>query len=372
MRWITIHPNSRYFGMKKVISAKVIEKMLKEGGDPRSLPANVILTPAAQDIISNFQRSESVKKPKKQPAPIVPDYEYTWKAGSDANTPGAIDAFFHSPELNVLKERICEIGRRLYLKDFADGNGGNITIRVGDDLVLCTPTLISKGHMTPDDLCLVDFKGNQLAGTRKRTSEVTTHIGIFKYQPKAKACVHAHPPYATAFAVASVEPPTCIIPEAEIFLGKIGLAKYETPGTPENAEVIGEMGVDHQAIIMGNHGVITWGKDVEDAHWKMENTDMYCKTLWIASFLGKEIGNIGGAKLKELLAIRNDLGMDDPRTGMRECELCDNDDFRPGVICKAPEHMKNDHQTASSQQGDPEIEDLIETLTDSILDQLKN
>ena len=129
MRWITTHPNSRYFGMKKVISAKVIEKMLKEGGDPRSLPANVILTPAAQDIISNFQRSESVKKPKRQPAPIVPDYEYTWKAGSDANTPGAIDAFFHSPELNVLKERICEIGRRLYLKDFADGNGGNITIR---------------------------------------------------------------------------------------------------------------------------------------------------------------------------------------------------------------------------------------------------
>ena len=87
--------------------------------------------------------------------------------------------------------------------------------------------------------------------------------------------------------------------------------------------------------------------------------------------MGKEIGNIGGAKLKELLAIRNDLGMDDPRTGMRECELCDNDDFRPGVICKAPEHMKNDHQTASSQQGDPEIEDLIETLTDSILGQLK-
>jgi L-fuculose-phosphate aldolase len=358
--------------MKKVISAKVIEKLLKEGGDPRSLPADIILTPAAKDIISNFQRSGSVKKSKKQPAPTVPNFEYTWKAGSDAKTPGAIDAFFHSPEINLLKERICEIGRRLYAKDFIDGNGGNITIRVGDDLVLCTPTLISKGYMTPDDLCLVDFKGNQLAGSRKQTSEVTTHIGIFKYQSKAKACVHAHPAYATAFAIASVEPPTCIIPEAELFLGKIGLAKYETPGTLENAEVIGKIGVDHQSIIMGNHGVITWGKDVEDAHWKMENTAMYCKTLWIASFLGNEINNIGGAKLKELLAIRNNLGMDDPRTGMRECELCDNDDFRPGVICKTSERMKNDKQAASLQTGDPEIEALINKLTDSILEQLKN
>ena len=99
---------------------------------------------------------------------------------------------------------------------------------------------------------------------------------------------------------------------------------------------------------------------------------MYCKTLWIASFLGNEINNIGGAKLKELLAIRNNLGMDDPRTGMRECELCDNDDFRPGVICKTSERMKNDKQAASLQTGDPEIEALINKLTDSILEQLKN
>lgn len=358
--------------MKKVISAKAIEKILKEGGDPGSLPANIILTPTAQDIISNYQRSGSVKKQEKRMPPSVPNDEYTWKAGCDAKTPGSIDAFFHSPEIQILKERICEIGRRLYLKDFTDGNGGNITIRVGDDLVLCTPTLISKGYMKPDDLCLVDLKGNQLAGTRKRTSEVTTHIGIMKYQPKAKACVHAHPPYATAFAIASVEPPTCIIPETELFLGKIGLAKYETPGSPENAEVVGKMGIDHQAIIMGNHGVITWGKDVEDAHWKMENTNMYCKTLWIASSLGKEISNIGGAKLKELLAIRKNLGMDDPRINMRECELCDNEEFRPGVICNSPEPMRSGDQTAPAYKARPEIEDLIKKLTDSILEQLNN
>ena len=83
------------------------------------------------------------------------------------------------------------------------GNGGNIAIRLGEDIALCTPTLICKGFMTPADMCLVDLDGKQLAGTRKRTSEAMTHFGIMKRQPAAKACVHAHPPHATAFAIAS-------------------------------------------------------------------------------------------------------------------------------------------------------------------------
>lgn len=359
--------------MKKVISAKEIERILKEGGDPSSLPANSILTPSALDVINNFQRSDKDRSQTDYREPSVPDNEFKWSPESDPQTPGAIQTFFNSPEINLLKERICEIGRRLNQKGFVDGNGGNITVRVGDNLVLSTPTLIAKGYMKPADMCLVDLKGNQIAGERKRTSEVTTHIGIMKHQPKAKACVHAHPPYATAFAVASVEPPTCIIPEAEIFLGKIGLANYETPGTLENAEVIGQMAVDHQSIIMGNHGVITWGTDVEDAHWKMENTDMYCKTIWIASSLGKELSNIGGAKLKELLAIRSDLGMDDARIGLRECELCDNDEFRPGVICRSSESIKSwDNKRYSSPEENPQVEALIKKITDLILEKLNN
>jgi len=105
-------------------------------------------------------------------------------------------------------------------------------------------------------------------------------------QPAAKACVHAHPPHATAFAIANVDIPYCLIPEAEVFLGKIGVAKYRTPGTPANADEVGEVGKEHQAVLMENHGVIVWGKDVEDAYWKMENIDSYCRTIWIATGLG--------------------------------------------------------------------------------------
>lgn len=328
--------------MKPVYSARQIEEMLARGETP---PAGALLTPSAQDILAEYGK----KAPRRGKAaanatasvastegPIVPNHEFVWKPGGDPQGPAAIEKFFHSPEITALKERIVDIGRRIWSKSYVDGNGGNITVRVGDNLALCTPTLISKGFMSVDDICLVDLDGNQLAGYRKRTSEVNTHFGIMKRQPKAKACVHAHPPHATAFAVASVEPPTCLIPEAEVFLGKVVLAPYETPGSAENARVVGEAGEKNQAVLMQNHGVIVWGKDVEDAYWKMENVDAYCQTVWIASQLGHGLHRFGPDKLKELIDLRQSLGMEDARAELKECELCDmNTEFRPGVVCNA-------------------------------------
>jgi L-fuculose-phosphate aldolase len=245
--------------------------------------------------------------PARKPAGI--DKEFRWVPGADPRTPGAIDRFFRSAAIKALKARICDIGRRMWEKDYVDGNGGNIVVRVGDNLALCTPTLISKGFMAPSDICLIDLDGTQLAGKRKRTSEATTHLGIIKRQPKAKACVHAHPPHATAFAIAARRPPTGLIPEVEIFLGEIGYAKYQTPGTPEIADEVGRIGVDHQAIIMENHGVIAWGNDVEEAYWKLENTDAYCKTVWIASQFGGGLHTLGADKLRELIGMKRSFGV---------------------------------------------------------------
>src|ERR1017187_8994039 len=89
-----------------------------------------------------------------------------------------LDAFFHSPSCHALKRQICDIGWRLWQRGYADGNGGNIAIRVGEDLALCTPTLVSKGFMKPEDMCLVDFKGNQLFGAKRRRSEILMHLQI--------------------------------------------------------------------------------------------------------------------------------------------------------------------------------------------------
>lgn len=363
--------------MSNVFTAREMKEFLSSGKTEQDLPPGTILTPTARDVLREQARTGKV--PGGRPAapagrptamaaePTVPDYEYHWTPGGDPSTPREIAQFFASPAIEALKVRMVDMGRRIWSKGYVDGNGGNLTVRVGDGMVLCTPTLISKGFMTPEDICLVDLDGNQLAGTRKRTSEVNTHIGIMKRQPKAKACCHAHPPHATAFAVAGVAPPSCMIPEAEVFLGQIGLAHYETPGSAENARVVGEIGVEHQAVLMENHGVITWGKDIEDAYWKMENVDSYCLTIWMASQIGSGTKTIQPAKVKELIEIRQTLGMDDKRAEWKECELCDNADFRPGTICS----VNPERGAPSAGELDPSAEAAVKTITDRIMSELQ-
>jgi L-fuculose-phosphate aldolase len=358
--------------MSKLYTAKDLELLLKQGGSLASVPSDAKLTPMAREAMRKFKRDKPAKpaaKPAASPAasgarvqihqPVLPNPEYTWTPGSDPKTAAEIERYFYSPAIAALKERICQIGERIWRKGYVDGNGGNITVRVGDNLVLCTPTLISKGFMVPEDICMVDLDGNQVAGTRPRTSEVNTHLGIMKAEPKAKSCVHAHPVYATAFAVAGVTPPSCLIPEPEVFLGEIGFASYQTPGTPENAREVGALAKRHQSILMQNHGVICWGRDVEDAYWKMENTDAFCQTVSIAMQLGGP-KQYGPDKLKDLITIRHKLGMPDHRLDeLKECELCDAGDFTIGT-----------RATSAAPASGPVDEALVKKITDQIMAQL--
>jgi L-fuculose-phosphate aldolase len=368
--------------MSKLYTEKDLKKMLEQGQCLESLPADARLTPMARDLVRQRKvklgSSAKPSKPKGGEAndstprihtPELPDLEYNWKPGGDPTNARDLEKFFYSPEIQALKQRICDIGKRIWSKGYVDGNGGNITVRVGDNLVLCTPTLISKGFMALDDLCMVDLDGNQVAGTRPRTSEVNTHLGIMKHEPKAKSCVHAHPIYATAFAVAGVKPPSCLIPEPEVFLGEIGLASYQTPGTPENAEEVGKLATKHQSILMQNHGVICWGKDVEDAYWKMENTDAFCHAVTITMQIGGP-KQYGPDKLKELIEIRKNLGMPDTRLDeMKECELCDFDDITVQTQPQ-PQPCGCTDEAAGEPDGDVD-EQLVQQITDTIMAQLK-
>jgi L-fuculose-phosphate aldolase len=353
----------------RIYTEKDILALLAEGKSAADLPAGARFTPSARDRLQGgVGRSVKAVAPVAR-EPELPDYTYRWEEREDPAGAAAIARFFVSPEIEAIKQRMCEMGRRMWEKDYVDGNGGNLVVRVGKNLFLTTQTLISKGFMTPDTISLVDFEGRQLAGRYKRTSECMTHLAIYRNQPKARATCHAHPVHATAFAVANVQPPTCMIPEAEVFLGQIGMAPYQTPGTPANAEAVGGLAKDHHAILMVNHGVITWGDHIEDAYWKMENTDAYCKTVWIASQLGRPLQTITSGQARELIELRKKLGMDDKREKWKECELCDNSEFRPGVTCTVP---------ASAQKGetspvaaDIENADLVCEITDLIMQELE-
>jgi len=351
--------------MKQVISAKDIEALLAQGGDMPALPDDAILTPSAKDLLRDLGRrrgtsGNSADASSRNTASATPA-----KPLSSKSSKVELDAFFDSPYCRNLKEQICEIGRRLWQRAYVDGNGGNIAIRVGEDIALCTPTLVSKGFMKPEDMCLVDFEGTQFCGAKSRTSEILMHLQIMKRQPRAVATVHCHPPYSTGFAVAGLAPPTCMIPEYEVF-ASVAVAPYRTPGTPEMGKLVADLTDQHNTILMANHGVVSWSHNsVEDAYFKMEILEAYCRTILVTAQLGVPPKTMSSAQLQDLLKIKQSLGIPDPRLGLRECELCDNDEWRPGVTCAISPKPE------PAVGFDPEAEAAVQAITDQIMEKLK-
>jgi L-fuculose-phosphate aldolase len=237
-------------------------------------------------------------------------------AGSTAPSAAAdpeLERLMNSPETRAIKEEICTVGRKLWQRGYVDGNGGNISCRIGDNAVVCTPTMLSKADVTPNDLCLVDLEGNQIAGSLPRTSEILLHLEIYKSVPQAKAVIHCHPPHATAYAITGTVPPTGVIPEFDVFVGSIALARYETPGTREFAETVLPFVRSHNTILLGNHGIVCWADTPNHAEWRAENLETYCRTLLISSQLGVPYRKIPPEKQQDLLEIKKRLGLPDPR-----------------------------------------------------------
>ncbi len=276
-----------------------------------------------------------------------------------------------------LKEQICEIGRRVYAKGFAAANDGNITIRLNDREILCTPTMVSKGYMKPEDICKVDYEGNQLAGTRKRTSEVLLHLSVYRERPDVHAVVHCHPPHATAFAVAREPIPKCVLPEVEVFLGEVPTAEYATPGTQQFAETITPYLRDCNTIILANHGTVTFGPTLENAYFNSEIIDAYCKILILAKQLGP-ISYFNEGETQELLDIKKRLGYDDVRFRNPSCALCGHSSFDesygtfvpepkaftpPEVSCNGHTHAK----PSSNGQADANMDALVNRITDQVM-----
>jgi L-fuculose-phosphate aldolase len=228
-----------------------------------------------------------------------------------------------------IKQDICDIGRRIYDRGFAAANDGNITVRVGDNEVLCTPTMHCKGFLKPDDISLVDMTGKQLSGRKKRSSEALLHLEIYRQRPDVKSVVHCHPPHATAFAVAREPIPQCVLPEVEVFLGDVPITKYETPGGQEFANTVLPFVSKTNVIILANHGTVSYGESVERAYWWTEILDAYCRILMLSKSLGR-VTYFSEDKERELLALKDKWGFADPRNtpDYKNCDVCANDVFR--------------------------------------------
>jgi L-fuculose-phosphate aldolase len=288
-----------------------------------------------------------------------------------------------------LKEQMCDVGRRIWLKGFCAGNEGNHSYRIGEDRFLCTPTGISKGNLKPDDLCVVDGNGKQISGKRKRTSEILMHLAIYKARPDVKCVIHSHPPHATAFAVAGVELPTCIHPEAEVFLGAVKTAKYVTPGDTRLGESILPYVKDANTIVLQNHGVVCFDTDLEQCYYKLEIVDAYARILILAKQVGS-IRPLDGDEMKQLLDLKAKFGMHDPRHNAPDGMTCSNDFIsRIGGDVATKGRVQRDGGTAPAPQtgggggggdlaqaisalapqgyGEADVEQLVQAITDQIM-----
>ena len=184
------------------------------------------------------------------------------------------------------REEIVEIGRVIYDKGWVAANDGNITVRMDQDRMMATPTGVSKGRMHVDDLIICDMQGNKLEGRRERTPEVAMHLKIYELRPDVRSVVHAHPPFSTGYAAAGKPLNVALLPEVILVLGCVPLAEYGLPGTPALTDPLIPYIPKYDAILMGNHGVVSYGEDLLRAFFRMETVEHYAKIALVAELLG--------------------------------------------------------------------------------------
>lgn len=185
-----------------------------------------------------------------------------------------------------LRQDICDIGKYVWQKGWTAANDGNITIRLENNRVLCTPTGVCKGLMQPDDLIICDMQGNKISGVKERTSEIAMHLLIYQMRPDIGSVVHAHPPVSTGYAAAGRSLNQALLPEVIIGLGCVPLAEYGLPGTPALTEGMIPYIPKYDAILMANHGAVCYGSDVHQAFFRMETVEHYARISLVAELLG--------------------------------------------------------------------------------------
>ena len=192
------------------------------------------------------------------------------------------------PSEAQLRAEIVEVGRRMYARGYTASNDGNISARLDGGRLLMTPKSVCKGFMDPSMMCITDLDGRKLAGDRDPSSEMQMHLEVYRQRPDVNAVVHAHPPVATAFAVAGIPLDRAVLAEVVTTLGSVPIAEYATPSTTELPEAVRKYVKAHDGMLLANHGALTLGADLFSAYYKMETIEHFANISFVARMLGGE------------------------------------------------------------------------------------
>lgn len=261
-----------------------------------------------------------------------------------------------------IKKEICDIGKRIYDRGMVAANDGNISVKLNDNEFLCTPTGVSKGFMTPDYICKVDKEGNVIQANKgfKPSSEIKMHMRVYKNRPDVNSVVHAHPMYATSFAIAGIPLTQPIMPEAVIALGCVPIAEYGTPSTNEIPDAVEKYLQHFDAVLLENHGALAYSDTLLAAYHKMESVEFYAQLLFLSRQLGgpKELSS---EQVEKLFQIRAAFGL----KGKHPADMCVRNK-EGGLSC----HSCGGKATAASCGGGSDYDKLIAEITKNVMSQL--
>ena len=209
------------------------------------------------------------------------------------------------------RRAITEIGRRMYIKNFIAGYDGNITCKVADDTIIATPSGVSKGFLAEDSLIKMRLDGTVIAGQGKPSSEIRMHLRVYQENPEVMAVVHAHPPAATAFAVARRPLDMPVYPAAIVNLGPVPCVPYQTPGSQAVADSIAPYVPNHKAVLLANHGAVTWAGSPAEAFTLMEILEHYATILLYTEMSTLEACPLSKSQMEDLTVGRGKAGTDD-------------------------------------------------------------
>src|SRR5579864_7551202 len=240
-----------------------------------------------------------------------------------------------------LRREIIKIGKALHERGFIAACDGNLSVRLDRDHILVTPSGMSKGAMRASDLVIVDMNGRKLRGRREVTSEIGMHLLIYRMRPDVRGIVHAHPRTATGFAAAGLALNQPLVCEVVNGLGQIPLAPYGTPGTPELAKTLEPLVPQYDAILMANHGVVTYGADVQSAYMKMETVEHFAQIALVTHVLGQQ-QLLDSADLEKLVEARSKYLGVNSAAPMPVCSSNGN-----GAALKPSDGMRRKQRTTS-------------------------
>ncbi len=219
------------------------------------------------------------------------------------------------------RQDIVEVCRRMYGRGFISGSDGNVSVRLGENRILSTPSGMNKGFIAPQDLIVTDMAGTKLQGEHKPTTELFMHIEAYTRREDIKAVIHAHPPFTVAFSIAGQKLPQCVMPEIVMMFGSIPTAAYATPCTEEGPRTISNLIGDCDALIIERHGTLTVADNVFTAYDKLEKIEHSAQVSAAARQLGP-VKPLPREEIRKLLALREKLGLKGKVYPCNECGMC--------------------------------------------------